>query len=211
MVCIDRPFAEGLPPVSALIHAKTRKEHRKLSDKYSHSDCEKTGNEDDTKPEEQIWFLDPISPAYLILLQVLISLLEAFGDKGRDGLRAAISAKATNRTFASVLAFDWGVGAQAWCLINIFNGVVFLLHAPDELQPYNPKDVRKEPDSTEEPQLRIGEVAGAFDGNAHCSRVFILVSIFPEFVPQAPAIILENLVKHDCAEVEEVSQGRDEN
>ena len=114
-------------------------------------------------------------------------------------------AEATNRPRAHLLTLAQRrsvAGVTAFVIIS----VVALLHAPDQLQSQASEDVGQEPDGPEEPKLGIGKEAAEVDAKSDTGRVVVKVHVLLELAPHGPAVVLKNLVVHDCAKVEEVAE-----
>ena len=78
--------------------------------------------------------------------------------------------------------------------------IVTFLHAPYKVQAVAPEKIGDKPDGTEEPPLWVAEETGHFYGYVGLRVCVVQVR------PDLPSIVLQNLVVHQAAKVEEVAQ-----
>ena len=166
-------------PVSTLVHAKAWQPDCKLLRAQCCDDTDEEGEQSDCKPLVQIGLLDEVSrscfDSTLLPLFVLLQALAAIGWSHRVG-----------KWILSVQSSDFFI--LVW--ITVFKSilfvifVVYLLHAPDQVQSITSEQVRDEPYCAKEPPWTVAEEAGEFDGRSR-SRVecHFAFEIFPDFPP----------------------------
>ena len=96
------------------------------------------------------------------------------------------------------------------CSCKVFNisRVIVLLHTPDKFETVAPEQVWDEPYTAEEPPSRVTEEAAHLNSDVRgCGP---LVTRLSDVIPNAPSVVLQDLVVHDSAEVEEVAESAHE-